>query len=95
MEDWGEVGQGGRNHIKLEMSIRRHPGRDAREAARITSLESQGEIRVGDINLRVISVWMVFKPWACIRSDKETSQIEKRRLPMKCLNGILSWLNIK
>lgn len=47
----GEVGQGREETYKSEMSIRRHPGRDARGTAGFTRPESQGEIRVGDIHL--------------------------------------------
>ena len=51
MEALGEVRQGRGGNTKSEMSIRRHPGRDARGTAGFTRPESQGEIRVGDIHL--------------------------------------------
>ena len=43
--------KGGRKHTKSEISIRRHPGRDARGTAGFTRPKSQGEIRVGDLHL--------------------------------------------
>lgn len=61
----GEVGQGREETYKSEMSIRRHPGRDARGqlASHVLSPKARSELE--------IYIWMVFKAMGLSEVRKE------------------------